>query len=72
MSQAERRVLDAFRAQYRQSQAELEAFDTASSAQTFTDAQDAVAWCRQWWEDRLQGRALDYGERRLRGVQGRN
>lgn len=69
---AESRVLNAFRAQYHQNQADLNAFDTAASAQTFTDAQDAVAWCREWWEDRLHGRTLDHSERRLRGTQGLN
>lgn len=69
---AEDRVLDAFRSQYRQNQADLEAFDAAVRAEAFTNPHEAVAWCRQWWEERLQGRALEHGERRLRGTQGRN
>lgn len=70
--QAHLTVLDSFRERYRQNQADLEAFDRAASAQEFTGAQDAVAWCRAWWTDRLQGRTLDDGERQLRGAQGRN
>jgi hypothetical protein len=27
---------------------------------------------RRWWEERLAGRILDRGERRMRGTQGRN
>jgi hypothetical protein len=69
---AENRVLNAFRNQYRQSQSDLDAFDRASSAQTFIDAPEAVAWCRLWWEERLHHRTLDHGERQLRGTQNRN
>lgn len=65
-------VLDSFRRRYRQNQADLDAFDIAASAQDFNGAHDAVAWCRAWWTDRLQGRTLDHGERQLRGAQGRN
>jgi hypothetical protein len=69
---AENRVVNAFRKQYRRNQADLDAFDTASSTRAFTGPQEAVAWCRQWWEDRIQGQALDVGERQLRGSQNRN
>ena len=65
-------MIDAFREQYRQNCADLEAFEVAASAQQFTGERDVVAWCRQWWTERLQGRTLEEGERRLRGAQGRN
>ena len=67
-----RSVLDSFRERYRQNQADLAAFDLAASLEVFTGADDAVAWCSQWWTERLQGRTLDDGESQLRGAQGRN
>jgi hypothetical protein len=74
MTRPEALILAEFRARYVQAGQDLDAFTNAYASMDFEGwtVQQIGRWCRDWWETRLAGRAMDDAQRKIRGAQGQN